>query len=143
MGELGFCHYSDVFQAVTGGLISDITADSGVPIFLVRSLHNKLLYMVIYSLKCYLIYFDFSQVLKFISPFLLPFIIYALLGEKGRKRVILLFLVFPIIFIFLLKNLQIGTKIYVFQGFYITIGIIGCLKIVINARRRLLNYPRN
>lgn len=137
MGELGFCHLNDVFGAAATQLAGDIPADTGWPIILIRILHNKLIAGFILSLRCYFGYFDTQQVFGFISPFLLPFIVYSFWGVLWRKRIIILTLIFPVVFIFLLKPLEIGTKIYVFQGFYIFIAILGFVKMVKNIRNYL------
>ena len=130
MGELGFCHYSDIFAAIKLQLISDITTDGGWPFFLIRALHNKFISGIIFSLQCYLGYFDTQQVFAFISPFLLPFIVYALWGKMWRKGIIILTLIFPVIFIFILKPLNLGIKIYIFQGFWILIAVLGWMKLI-------------
>ena len=134
MGELGFCHYNDVIAGVVNQLAADLAADSGIPLFLVRALHNKIIVGIIYSLRCYLGYLDTAQIFSFVSPFLLPFLIYAFSGLRWRKRIVAAILLFPLIFIFLLKPLEIGTKIYIFRGFYILLAIIGCLKLILKIR---------
>jgi len=130
MGELGFCHYSDILTALTAQLSGDIAADSGWPLFLIRLLHNKLFSGVLLSLQCYFQYLDTAQVFFFVSPFLLPFLIYAFWGKLWRKRIIFMTFLFPVVFIVFLRSLQIGTKIYVFQGFYILLAVIGWVKAI-------------
>lgn len=153
MGELGFCHYSDIAAAVANQLGVDISVDTGWPFFLIRLLHNKAFDWTFFSLKCYFQYLDTEQIFSFLSPFLLPFIIYAFwparhalpeataplqAGSQGnaggpklwRNRIICLILLMPIIFMLLLKSLNIGIKIYAFQGFWILLAIVGCVKMI-------------
>ena|SRR3989338_10744101 len=130
MGELGFCHSGDVLAHIATAIASDIPADSGMPFVLIRTLHNKLYYGLFFSLKCYLRYFDAQQIFTFISPFLVPFIVFAYWAKFWRKGILFITFLFPLIMIFPLKSLEIGTKIYIFQGFWIFLAITGLIKFV-------------
>lgn len=130
MGELSFCNYSDIRPFVLAILETDISGDRGVPFLLIRMLHNKILYTVLFSIKCYLNYFDFAQILSFVSAFLVPFILFAIIERRWRKQIIIFTLIIPVIFIFLFKNLEIGWKIYIFQEVYILLAFTGAIKVI-------------
>lgn len=130
MGELNFCNFNDIFQAMNTQILSDITTDGGLPLLLVRLLHNKLISIIFNSSRCYLLYFDASQLIVFISPILYPFILYALFGKKWRRKVWFIFLLFPIIFMYFSPPWQIGSKIIIFKLFYMYFAVIGFIKVL-------------
>lgn len=129
MGELGFCHLSDLIKEINLRLLSDITTDGGVPIWLVRMLHNKIAVGAFLSSRCYLQYLDPAQIVTFVSPFLLPFIVYAFIAKKGRKILLTFILIMPLIFIFTLKSLSLGTKIYLYKGIFLLMAFWGFMKL--------------
>lgn len=130
MGELGFCHFGNIASQVANQLGVDISVDTGWPIFLIRLLHNKAVDWAFFSLKCYFQYLSTEQIFSIVSVILLPYIIYAFSGDAWRKRLIFISLVMPIIFMFLLKSITIGIKVFAYQGFWIFLAVAGCVKML-------------
>jgi hypothetical protein len=135
MGDLGFCHYSDIAGAVARQLLSDTTADGGIPLLLTRALHNKVITYFILSLRCYLGYFDTEMLFNFISPFLAPFLLTCVLLHHYRKGLLVLLFVMPLFFIGNPLHLGLGSRISVYTWFFVLIAIVGCIKLI----RRLLD----
>jgi len=130
MGELGFCHLKDLLSAITTALVSDITTDGGIPIFLVRMVHNKIWYWFLFSSRCYLAYLDPGRIFYNVSPFLMPFVIALFTGKKWRKFTVSLLLLFPIVGITLFQEFNLGTKINLFRLFYMFLSITGFVKVI-------------
>jgi len=130
MGELGFCHLKDLLSTINTALVSDITTDSGIPIFLVRMVHNKIWYWFLFSSRCYLSYLDPGRIFYNVSPFLMPFVIASFSGKKWRKLAVSLLLLFPIFGITQFQLFNLGTKINLFRLFYMFLSIIGFINLV-------------
>lgn len=128
MGEIGFCTTGDILKEVATLIISDITTDVDIPFFLIRALHNKPLYFFLTSLRCYFQYLDTTQLAIFVSPFLYPFIVFALLNKKWRRLILISFIFFPLIFIFNPFSWSLGTKIYIYQGYFMILAVVGFVK---------------
>lgn len=128
MGELGLCTATDVFAAMMRQLASDIPADYGLPLLLIRLLHNKLFSFPFFFLRCYLLYFDALQVNRFLSPLLLPFIIYATVQRRGRKFIVLSLILFPLFLIFNPLKFNLGTRYYIYVGYFASLSFFGWLK---------------
>lgn len=130
MGELNFCHLKDILAVVHNQLISDITTDTGLPLILIRILHNKLVGGLLNSFRCYVLYLDLGQVTRFVSPFLLPFMVFALLGKWKRKLIWTIVLIYPLVFILRGNFLNLGDKIMAFKIFFMTLSLVGFVKMV-------------
>ena len=139
MGELGFCHLKDLLSVITTALVSDITTDGGIPIFLVRMVHNKIWYWFLFFSRCYLSYLDPGRIFYNVSPFLMPFIIASFIGKKWRKLTLFLLLLFPLVGFTQFQQFNLGTKINLFRFFYMSLSIIGFISL---ARAALANGSR-
>ena len=139
MGELGFCHLKDLLSTINTALVSDITTDSGIPIFLVRMVHNKIWYWFLFSSRCYLSYLDPGRIFYNVSPFLMPFIIASFTAKKWRKLTVSLWLLFPLVGFTQFQQFNLGTKINLFRFFYMSLSIIGFISL---ARAALANGSR-
>lgn len=134
MGELGFCTVSDILKSVSVQILSDITTDVGIPIWLVRLLHNKVVSTVFYSLRCYLLYTDVNQLTFFLPVVLFPFIIYAFWEKRWRKIIISGHIIFPLFFILNYLNLNLQIKIMIFRYYYIILGLTGIVKCLLHLK---------
>ena len=130
MGELGLCVISDIVNAVKSQLLSDITTDVGVPLFFIRFLHNKVTYMIFFSSRCFFKYIDFNQFVFFASPFLLPFIFASFMLKPFKKFFLLSLFLFILFMIINFFNLNLGERIWFFQLFYMSLAVIGFVKII-------------
>lgn len=110
-----FCSTNGIFQHVYESLIADITSDSGVSFFIVRMLHNKPVYTLILSLRCYLHFFDPYVFATITSPFIVPLIYLGLLKLLKNKLALFSILLFPVFTIFILR--------YILPDFYIILKI--------------------
>jgi hypothetical protein len=135
MGELGFCTIGDILKSISIALATDLTSDGGLLVFFSRILHNKLYYGVFYSLRCYFLYLDSFQLSLFVSPYLYPFILFALFGKMWRKRVWGMTLLMPLFFIFV-PHMQLGEKIWWFKVFYVALAFVGGVKILFRIRKK-------
>lgn len=131
MGDLGFCQSGDIVTAVFRQLLADFSSDGGVPLFVVRALHNKIIAYFILTLRCYIGYFDTEMLFGFVSSFLLPFLFSAALLPKFRRVLLSLLLLIPLFFIFNPLRLDLGARISSYTWFFMLMAIIGCLKLIL------------
>ncbi len=132
MGELGFCRLQDITSYLTQQLIADIHVDSGISLLLVRLLHNKILYAVLASLRCYLSFLDIVTFTAVVPFFLLPLILYALLAKRWRKVIWFAQLLLPIFFIVASTYLTLPQKILIYRIYYGSMTAVGLCKLILN-----------
>jgi hypothetical protein len=144
MGELGFCTARDILHIIQVSLISDITTDGNVSLWLIRLLHNKAVFMLWYSARCYGAYFDITQIMRIIPVILLPYIMVALTSGKKRRWIWLAQLLFPLPLI-IISNLGLGLRIELFKWYYLALSAIGAIKLTywLFNGRKALKYPQN
>lgn len=135
MGELGFCNARDILDSIHTLFIRDATTDTGIPLFLVRFLHNKIFYGLFSSLRCYFLYLDTVKITEYTSILLLPYIMFAFIDRQWRKIILLTVFLMPIIFIINPFEFDIGAKMLAYQSYFITIAIIGGFKMVLRFQR--------
>lgn len=119
-----FCTTGGIINQIYQSLLADITADIGTPLIIIRFLHNKPLYLVILSLKCYLHFFDPYVLATIITPFILPFIYYGMYRLIKHKIALIFISSFPIITILFIRRYT-ETFYLVLKIYYLTIGFSG------------------
>ena len=129
MGELGFCTIADLTQYLRHNLAIDLAVYSGTPLVLVRLLHNKILYTLLPWIRCYLSYFDTITYGNFMPVLLIPFILYGLLTNPGRKWLWPVQLLLPFFFIINPLYLGLEPKVQIFSGYYYTLAGVGIIKL--------------
>lgn len=136
MGELGFCTIHDWFTNLSIQLIVDITTDTGLPYLLTRFLHNKFAEGIYLGARCYILYLDSGKLSLFISPFLYPLILVALIESRWRKFLWLIFLTMPIFFIMDPLKLDLSGRILIYRIFMMTFAVAGFIKAVLFVKRK-------
>lgn len=134
MGELNFCTISDILKFAFERLIVDLSLDLDLPYLLSRFYHNKGLTLGFATLRCYFLYFDISQIIRFVPFLFVPAIVYAFLRSSYRKWLFLTQLLMPFFFIFNVFDLNLAQRIHTFEAYYISIGVIGIVKYLVNKK---------
>lgn len=134
MGELNFCTIHDVWKLAFEQLINDLSTDLGLPYLLTRAFHNKLFPFIYAFLRCYFLYFDLSQIVRFVPRILIPLAAFAFWEPRFRKALIAVQIVFPFIFIFNPAHWSLGARINLFSAYYICLGLLGGIKLLTKQR---------
>lgn len=136
MGELNFCTLADIFKTAYEQLINDLSLDLHLPYFISRLFHNRLFFLIVPSLRCYILYFDMSQLVRYVPRILIPFILYAFWEKRFRKVLFSMQLLLPFFFIVNPFNITLGSRIYIFGGYYSLIGLLGAIKLFTREKKR-------
>lgn len=141
MGELNFCLLQDIFKEVSTQINTNIPLDSGLPIWLIRFIHNKVYSFIFNFLRCYFFYFDLDQIGRYVPFVFIPLAMYALLFLKLRKLKLWVLVLFPLLNIWDPLHLNLGIRILIFQIFYIAAGLYGMYLSYKKLRAILNHYP--
>lgn len=139
MGELGFCTINDIVTTVATSLLSDITTDGGIPLWLVRVLHNKAIAYFTATWRCYFLHLDVTHITQDVSPILIPFIIGTILIAPGRKYFAALLLLFPLFLMINPLHLPLTGntgRIFVTSYFFSFLAVTGAIKLCTKVMKR-------
>lgn len=121
-----FCSTEGIIQHIFQSLLADITNDVGVSFIIIRFLHNKLIYGLILSFRCYLQFFDPYVFAVTTTSFIVPLIYMGLFKLAKNKFFLLVILLFPLFIILLLRRI-IPDFYPILKIYYILIALYGLL----------------
>ena len=130
MGELNFCVFHDIIKTAYEQLINDLSTDLGLPYLVTRLFHNKVFSLIFASLRCYFLYFDLTQLARYVPRILIPLIGYAFWDKRFRKIIVPAQTLIPFFFIFNPLHLSLGGRIETFGIYYSVLGLIGGIKLL-------------
>lgn len=125
MGELNFCLLKDILKEVVTQISTNIPMDKGLPFWLIRLLHNKINTFIFNFSRCYFLYFDLTQITNYVPFILLPFVFLSFIAKRYRKIKLMVLFLFPLIHILDPLKLNLGTRILMFQIFYMLAAFYG------------------